>query len=50
MHGTLFVLDFDAGIFLEVIAAVFNKPVVDVLATEMGVATGGLDRDNAIFD
>ena len=50
VHGTLVVLDVDASLALEVIAAEFDKLVVDVLATEMGVTIGELNRDNSILD
>ena len=50
VHGTLVARDVVPGLGLEVILAEFDKLVVDVLATEMGIATGGLDRDSAIFD
>ena len=49
VHGTLVARDIDASLGLEVILAEFDKPVVDVLATEMGVAISGFDRDNAII-
>ena len=50
VHGTLVAADVDAGLGLEVLLAELDKLVVDVLAAEMGVAMGGLDRDNAIID
>ena len=49
-EGTSVVLDVNTGLLLESLDAEVDDDVVEVLTTEMGVAVGGLDLEDAVLN